>query len=574
MKKEIIFSNLNEFIEEKNNIDGKVTKDKWTYMPYEAGKIKGNFLLAGEMTSPSDVTVKLNLTGWHKIFVSTINMRSLNYFLMKLSGDEGFTGMRSPVRGKKFQWSPVEYAEEFFWKCADLSGEDIIISKPNDRQLNACTVLWIRCVPMTDEQVEKYKNRKSAGNIHAHIDEDSNLEDRAGSTNARLTRVYPLKNTDISECSIEISFDYDTPKQDDVVTILQREHAWYKGDVEFQKVKETAYRERVDFLHKNNIRVYAANRMSMCEFTPPYSNPYWTEKSFPHNNPQYYCVMRDKSKTAVCSYAFDKVREYVINTLASYIKFGFDGFTLIYNRGMHIGFEEPVIDRFTKKYPGVDPFALPVKDSRLSGIWCEIMTEFMRELKEKLCKEAGREIEINVVVEYSPETCKNFGLDVEMWAKEGLINRVLQGNMEVYEHLDGCLNNDGSINLQKYKEKLLKEPIIRRYYFTNMEKVLSGAKQYKEICDKYNVELYGALPWEHTVDSCEYPEIMNKLREIGVNKFHSWNTNHVMYDVPEFHAMSLSGAEKADEEVYRVNYYRVLSLAGSNISAFDPNWRG
>lgn len=47
-----------------------------------------------------------------------------------------------------------------------------------------------------------------------------------------------------------------------------------------------------------------------------------------------------------------------------------------------------------------------------------------------------------------------------------------------------------------------------------------------------------------------------------------------MKGLPEFHAMSMSGHERVDKDTYEVKRYRMLSLDGSDISAFNPNWRG
>ena len=88
-----------------------------------------------------------------------------------------------------------------------------------------------------------------------------------------------------------------------------------------------------------------------------------------------------------------------------------------------------------------------------------------------------------------------------------------------------------------------------------------------------NVVFAATLPWPHRVAPEEYAEWKSKLYDIGVRDLLSWNTNHLMYDLPEFHAMSLSG-DRLTEEYISVKQHRTLSLAGSDISTFDPNWRG
>ena len=480
--------------------------------------------------------------------------------------------MREPFSGKKFMWTPCEYAQEFLWKCANLTDEQLIISKPDSHFRNTCAITWIRCVPMTADETLEYKKRKSAGNIHVHFDEDTNAEDSLDSDEALLTRYVSLKNTDAGECSLEISFDYDTPSHEEIPTLLAIDTGWHKGDITFQKKKAHAYKLRCDFLHKNGIKAYAANRMSVTEFTPPYTNAQWTNKTFVREHPKYYCTLRDGSKIAVCSYAYPEVRDYVINNLLSVMKYGFDGVTLIFHRGLHIGFDEPVLEVFSKKYPGLDPFTLPVTDTRLNGVWCDFMTAFMTELRRKLYAKCGSDKRINVIVDFSPETSVHFGLDTEKWAKMGLVDSVCQGIMEMYEDLEGTLDKKDRIDLVKYKEKMKHDPVLKRFFDTDIEKICEGAKKHLEICDRCGIDFCVTLPWPHKLAPEAHKEYIDRLRALGVTKFLSWNTNHLLYDHPE--AAAALSSSNLTEEMYTTVQHRVTSLSGSNIGIFNPNWRG
>ena len=50
------------------------------------------------------------------------------------------------------------------------------------------------------------------------------------------------------------------------------------------------------------------------------------------------------------------------------VAYGFDGVSLIYHRGTHIGFEQPVLDRFHALYPNIDPQRLGVAGGSYGGI--------------------------------------------------------------------------------------------------------------------------------------------------------------------------------------------------------------
>ncbi len=564
---DVLISYLDRSVLQADRISTELTADTWQVIPYEAGDVKGNLLLSGEMSASPEVTLHLGLSGWYKIFVATVNFRSQNYFALRLKSDAGFTGMRSPSCGSTHHWSRVECFQEFFWKAARLDGEDLILRKPNAYFSNAAALAWIRCVPMTVEEISA-EGAKGCMRIHTHIDEEPNFEDDVDCDEGLLTRVYPITKGDVTDCSLEISFDYDVPEYESALRAKSSELGREKKDEAFYKVRERAYRVRIDELHSKGIKAYATNRMSVAAFTLPYGNSRWTRRTFVEEHPELYCKTRDGRTLPVCSYAFKETREFVLDTLTSYMKYGFDGVSLIFHRGLHIHFEEPVISRFSELYPGVDARRVPASDPRLHGVWCDMMTEFMVELRKRLGN-----LTINVITEYSPKTAKHFGIDVEGWAKAGLIDGVYQGIMETVERLDGCMADDGLIDLSLYESKLKREPILSRYHTTDIEKTLDGAREYLDVLKGTDVTFAATLPWSHSHSPEGCIEWKEKVAALGIRDLLCWNTNHLMYDLPELYSVIYS-ADALTEEKYTQKSYRTLSLAGSDISTFDVNWRG
>jgi hypothetical protein len=141
--------------------------------------------------------------------------------------------------------------------------------------------------------------------------------------------------------------------------------------------------------------------------------------------------------------------------------------------------------------------------------------------------------------------------------------------MEVYEDLDDILSEDGSIDLDKYAEKIKRTAIIKRYHNTDVDKAILGSKKYMEALSGTTVKYSAALPWPHRVAYSQIELYKAALREIGVTDFLAWNTNHTLLDVAEMHAI-----QGREEEYYTVNRYRTLNLDGSNMSEMNPNWRG
>ena len=579
--KPIIFNCLDKLVVEKDRLSTCKSKDCWRTVSYETGEVQGTLLTAGVDAFPQDITLRLDLTGWHKIYVCLINLSADNTVMLKLSNDPAFCRFRSPFKGAKHHWQRYEMVDEFLWKCADLTEQDIILAKVPGMQPHVSSLVWLKCVPMSDEEVAQHKayhNTKATRCVHGHVDPDSRGQLYTTQVDKHLCKEWPLCETDIGELSMEISMDYDTRYDADTsgMPITADDSSGYeKGLIIFRECRDEVFRSRIKLLHEHGISVYATNRMEVASFQFPVENAFFALR-FSEENPQYYTVMRDGSTVKVCSYAYPEVQDYVIGNLLHFLKnYDFDGLTLLFHRGLHVAFEEPVVRRFKELYPDVDPFTLPTSDDRLNGVWRNIMTEFMRKLRKAATAEISRPVKINVVVDYHPQSCFRFGLDTEQWAKEGLIDSILQGNMSVTERLDGCLKEDGTIDLQLYKKRLKEDYVITRYMLGNhTEEAIEGFIPYKERCEKYGVKCYIAFNWEHRTDPKDFPEIIQKMKEAGAENFFMFNMNHAMDDMPEFHSFCMAGHDIIDPETYQVNRYRVLSLDGSNISAFNPNWRG
>ena len=565
----IILNNLWQYATEQDKIKTVRTADCWQRVPYEIEDISGEMLLAGECTEPEKLTLRVGVKGWHRIYICFVNLRSDNYAYFKLSDEEGYCGIKNIALGSPRTWCNTEFAQEIYWKCADMTDRDIVIDKPRDTQKNAVCIAWIKFEPMTSREVEEYNDYYNGKNkcMHFHIDEDRNLEDTVDCTDALIAQEVQLVGSDVGDCSFEISFDYDGIVDEDYVPIRQIDRLWNRKDIRFRKYMDTAYKKRIEVLHKAGIRAFAANRMSVCSFHTPYDLKTWNS-SFADNHPEYYCLMRDGSRANICSYAYPEVRRHIIDVYKKYMDYGFDGATFIFTRGILVGFEAPVTERFKELYPDTDPFTLPMDDARLNGVWCSFLTEFMREFREAIPN-----ARVNVVTDYAPETARRIGVDIETWVREGLADGVIQGHMEIYEDLEGCLAPDGTIVLEDYIRLNRKKQIIKRIFLNAVDKVIDGAVKYKALCDKYNKEFYGVMSWPRLIPYNKYPDYANDLRKVGVEKFFCWNSNQVIWNLPELHTASMLGHDKLlVEELSR--YYKVISIDNNNIASYNPNWKG
>jgi hypothetical protein len=271
--------------------------------------------------------------------------------------------------------------------------------------------------------------------------------------------------------------------------------------------------------------------------------PRMLKHGLPADFPAFNIANRDGSLIKACSYAYPETQKYVIDYLTRLARLGYDGVTLIMHRGAHVGFEKPVLERFKKLYPAVDPLRLPVADPRLHGVWCNIMTEFVRGLRASLDAVSDKRLTINVIGDYGLQSAKYLGLDFERWAKEGLIDSVCQADMETVEDLTDCMSDTeaGLIDWDKYKKQLNERQIIRRSFATDIDKVCKFIPEYKALKNKYGVEVYHVLPWCNTIPYTEIEPSAERMRKAGAEKFLHWNTNHTVPDKPEWYTVSHLG---------------------------------
>jgi hypothetical protein len=129
------------------------------------------------------------------------------------------------------------------------------------------------------------------------------------------------------------------------------------------------------------------------------------------------------------SYAFPEVRSHVVRTFEKAVALGPDGVCALFHRGPpFVLFEKPLVTNFMQEY-GRDPRSLPETDDLWLRSRAKALTEFMRELRKRVSAMAGglgvAIPKISCVVFPTRERNLLYGIDLEAWVEEGLIDRVL-----------------------------------------------------------------------------------------------------------------------------------------------------
>ena len=536
---QILISNLNEIVKNTDELVQVQEKDKWMYMEYTAKDIHGNMLVSSFFDHPADLILAPNVKGWCKVFVAFVKMGGS--FNLKMTGAADFTEFAAPTMSVPAQWQANEFVPEFFWCAADMTDKEITLQKaPGNGVPDLC---WLRFIPMTDEEVKEYLayNAPAKKNTHAQFG--------AGSAADTTRALRTLENTDVNIATLDVPLFFDEAAKKDAFA---------------------AYKAQTAMVQSYGVKLYAGYKLSLASakmfFAPNAGN------AFVEAHPECAITTRDGRALSIASYAYPAVQDFMIGQIKDAVACGFDGVSLYVNRGMLIAFEQPVLDAVSAKY-GVDARTLTADDARLNGVWCEIMTAFVKRLGAELDKAAGKHIAINLISDFEPATAKRVGIDVEALSAEKAIDSVCQGLMEYTEVLDGCLKEDGTVDLDAYKEMLKTKAPVSRIAGESLDKIKAGIPAYLALAEKHGIDFYAFMC---TVRSraAQYIEWMNALKELGVTNFSTMNFSDRVGDIPRRHLVSKLGHDEIDTTLCEVTAYHTMSLNDSDMSTYVPNWRG
>ena len=573
----VVFSRLNEIVENREVIsEAKQAENVWGIMPYETAAVQGNALVAAEDSFPGDLVIDPKLTGWYRIYVGSVDLGHGISLQMKLDNEAHFSMFTTDWGGRiPSTWHRDEQMREFYYTCADMTDRQILVRKYK-RWALIVPIAWLRFVPMSEEEAAAYKeymNPDGKRNLHVHY--DNAFDYRMGfETDEDLVLGYvPLSRSHAKICSQEILNDV----VDDAVfskncRLLSARHKnlAHVQDVALAADMDRIVRVRADYLHSIGVQFFAAFRMSVANVMTPWE-PY-ARYTFVDEHPELYIKTRDGRTCMICSYAYPETHQFVIDYYKRAVARGYDGVSLIFHRGMHIGFEQPVLDEFARRYDGLDARRVPMDDPRLKDVWCDFLTQFVRSLRDQLDAAFGRHIPINVITGHSPEISRRVGIDIEALCREGLIDSFCAETMSTYESLGGCLAEDGLIDLEKYKEELGKRYVVCRNFGYDPDNVKIGTPQFAEISKKYGVEFFAGMnPSANTAQ--QFVDWVKMQKELGATSISFFNYLEYAKSQAVTNAASLTAHDGTNPEFYEQRFFRVLSLDGQDMSTYPPNWR-
>jgi hypothetical protein len=420
----------------------------WKVLEYETKDgLAGKCISSLPDTGAPEVTLPLNMRGWYAVYVGLGGMGRFAFgqnseARMKLTDDIAFQHRR--YSGAR------DDIDEVFFKAADLTGQDLHFAQMRmkaklvelfpDVAPRQTVIMYVKLVPLTSNEVtwlKKERGNKSTKNLIATMDAFSWINRNYPTTKEEFLEDFEqYRYSDFGTLSWQIiggdlvnfpselgtipgELSDDPPRTGDgyVTRSIQK----------FIADGENHTKLAVEAAHSMNKKIFIGFRAEAFQATPSFED-YFTSK-FYREHPEYRAYDRDGTPVMRLSYAVPEVREHIYGILREVLQFQPDGIEIIYFRGLPLMlWEDAFSDRFRAKY-GADAKKVPENDPRLYELRGEIMTGFMRDVRKLLDdvqKEQGRKqrYELMVDVVHTENDNRKFGLDVERWVKEGMIDKI------------------------------------------------------------------------------------------------------------------------------------------------------
>ena len=408
----------------------------WRLCDYTSGDIAGRLLYAGDTGDTPNLTLPLNLTGWHRVTIGVWgDCFSLHHTYapsgnrVKLSGDPCFRAFerdRTPP-------SDSISIEDFEVACADLTGQDLVIAPPRRHSGAATALAYVRCEPLSDREVADVQADRGNGEHRRLIAYNDGVgfvtsgEFRGRGDIREL--VEPYRHSDVESLYWGVIGTATTFPVTKGRMIAGHDGAamGVQGHESFETLNRhgiNTLTTAMEYAQGMGLKFHVYQRMGAWAMPFPHDSP---TNALCVEHPEWRCVSRAGVATSSLSYAFGEVRRHQVEFLAELASWGADGIDLNFLRGPpFVGYEEPLVSGFQQEY-GEDPRTLDEWDVRWLRYRCRALTAFVRELRAALDavgSKAGRRIALSADTFALPAGNLYYGLDLAAWVAEGLVDRL------------------------------------------------------------------------------------------------------------------------------------------------------
>ncbi|MBM3242408.1 hypothetical protein FJZ31_39620 [Candidatus Poribacteria bacterium] len=471
MRQEIWLSDLTQ-CEPADVVSRDRQEGTWIAVDYEVDEGKGLMLFGLSELNPPALTLRLGVTGWHEIrpgvfYGGGAGFMEERVLCAKLSSDATFSRFsrehhRSDKDGnypeKELRWSDIA---EVFWKCADLTGQDLIISRPvrGEMSKEQTNLAYVRLVPMDETAIQHWKSqqpREDTKVLIANYDGGSFGQWGVSTPEDFLTEFECLRDSDFDIALYAMARGSITLYPSKVGEFVRPSGLHERGHVLHQCVANglNPLAEAIKAAHACGVKLFPQNRLMGTQLPPKHLRADYGGKLMA-NHPEWLCTYPDGEPTRHLSFAFEGVRDFHVRLMREWVEdYHADGVNILFSRSYpFVYYEQPVCEAFQKAYQE-DMRTLPPGDERVQRVRASFLTQFLREARamlDEVGKTQGRYIPTCylVPVHNSPPNapaearasgiaeCLFNALDVPTWIREGLVDYLVV-HLHVYGEHDGA----------------------------------------------------------------------------------------------------------------------------------------
>lgn len=530
-RKEIWLSDLSKCLP-SDVISRDVERGSWIAVDYEVEQGKGVMLFALPDSDARPLRLKLNARGWYEVrlgFFYGVHAGGVQNRILcaKLSKDAAFSrfGLEKFRAGKDgnypekvIRWFDIA---EVFWKCTDLTGQDLIIAAPGKGTLGQkeSNLSYVRLVPMDESAVKEWRSEQPTEDtkkLIATYDGGSFAQWGVSTREDFLAEFECLRDTDFDIALYTMAYGTVTfypSKVGEFARLVEfYEPAWRWGIWTRKCVGNglDPFSEAIKAAHACGVKLFGQVRFIGPQI-PPYHIRADCGGKFLAEHTEWMSTYADGETTRHLSFAYKGVRDFYVRLFREWVEdYRADGISMIFSRSYpFVFYEEPVCKAFEEKY-GEDMRKLPISDQRVHRVRASFVTQFLKEIREMLDevgKSQGRYIsscytvpvhntyvaedwELGSVLDTALGECMFNALDVESWIRQGLVDY-----LDVHMHMFG--EHDGSGVKNKIREFTGPAKGTRTKVYINIYPRRMPPRKYREIAiNYYDAGADGLVFWD------------------------------------------------------------------------------
>ncbi|MEZ6039205.1 MAG: GDSL-type esterase/lipase family protein [Planctomycetaceae bacterium] len=480
---------------------------RWKVFEYETAEFSGKCLSVGRESSAPDVTLRLNKQGWHAVYIGLSTITDLvrpdrNKVEAKFTQDTAYTrlsnrlDLASPRR---------DVLEDVFLGVADLSHNDLSFSTVYQMPAR---IHYVKTIPLTDSEVAAVL-----------ADRQQKVTKTSVATFDGFTWIHPFRPQNRADLAATFAAYRDSDFKTwwfqvggaDLVHHPSKVGNLMGGHLDtFPRSVDREYVESVRHLHANGIdplqvaideahaqdaEILICLRAAGWKGAPPWEEFFMS--NFYEAHPEWRCIDHDGTPTMHLSYAAEEVQEHLIDVYREVLQRHPDGAGFMFHRGMPMMlWEEPFCRRFIERF-GEDPRNLAEDDPRVFQMRAEIVTGFLRKVRAVLDEtsnqqgDSGRRLKLAVTTFATQADNQRFGLDVETWIQEKLIDQI--GIAWFAHYTSGLEKKSGDT---RYYSRITEGTDVKVFPFYVGWKMTDAVDLLNEVAQDYDNGADGIAVWD------------------------------------------------------------------------------